>query len=164
MWYFTFLLVKRLQKYLRSKLEVAKKIANSAHQEPEAPGAGWTSRFLIDLQLWPLIFLQPLNLQECTVTHLKDLIHICLGPEAQGLVMTFNRFYVRSKYPYFISYGGKWVCPFFGGCIMSYLQWKTLWNDTLILILGWRKFNIEQSSVATFGKSSCYHDLTFCYF
>ena len=79
-------------------------------------GAGWTGRFFIDLQLWPLIFLQPLDLQGCTVPHLKDLIHICLEPEAQGCGMTFNRFYVGSKYPYFISYRGKWLYLFCHGC------------------------------------------------
>ena len=59
-----------------------------------------------DLQLWPLIFLQPLNLQGCTVPHLKDLIHICLKTESQGHGMTFNMIYLCSKYPYFISYRG----------------------------------------------------------
>ena len=61
-------------------------------------------------------FLQPLDLQECTVPHLKDLIHICLGPEAQGCGMTFKRFYVGSKYPFFISYRGKLVYLFCYGC------------------------------------------------
>ena len=47
----------------------------------------WPSwQFLIDLQLWPLIFLQPLNLQEYTVPHLKDLHHIYLEPQIKGLV------------------------------------------------------------------------------
>ena len=81
-----------------------------------ATGASWTGGFFINLQPWPLIFLQPLNLQECTVPHLKDLIHICLEPELQGCGMTFNRFYVGSKYPYFISYRGKWVYLFCRGC------------------------------------------------
>ena len=67
----------------------------------------WPSRqFLIDLQLWPLIFLQPLDLQERTVPHLKDLIHICLENESQGHGMTSNMIYDRSKYPHFISYRG----------------------------------------------------------
>ena len=34
---------------------------------------------------------------------------ICLEPETQGCGMTFNRFYVGSKHPYFISYRGKWM-------------------------------------------------------
>ena len=68
------------------------------------------SQIYFNVLLWPLIFLQPLDLEGCTVSHLKDLIHICLEPEAQGHGMTFNRFYVGSKYPYFISYRGKWVC------------------------------------------------------
>ena len=40
--------------------------------------------FFWNLQIWPQIFWQPLDLQECTVPHLKDLILICLEPEAQG--------------------------------------------------------------------------------
>ena len=67
----------------------------------------WPRRqFLIDLQLWPLIFLQPLDLQECTVPHLKDLIHICLENESQCHGMTFNMIYDCSKYPHFISHRG----------------------------------------------------------
>ena len=31
-----------------------------------------------------LALLKPLDLQEHTVPHLKDLIHICLEPEVQG--------------------------------------------------------------------------------
>ena len=71
--------------------------------KPNVPGASWTGRFFINLQLWPLIFLQPLDLQECTVPHFKDLIDTCLEPEAQGCGTTFNRFYFWSMYPYFIS-------------------------------------------------------------
>ena len=41
--------------------------------------------------------MQPLDLQEYTVPHLKDLINICLEPEAQDCGMTFNRFYVGSN-------------------------------------------------------------------
>ena len=63
-------------------------------------------QFLINLQLWPLIFLQPLNLQGCTIPHLKDLIDIYLENESQGHSMTFNMVYLCSKYPYFISYRG----------------------------------------------------------
>ena len=43
---------------------------------------GRVGNFLCDLQLWPQIFLQPLDLKECTVPHLKDLIHTYLEPEA----------------------------------------------------------------------------------
>ena len=110
------LLVKKLQKYQRSKLEFDKKPAGSA-----GPGCiefemGRVGSFLCDLQLWPQIFLQPLDLQECTVNHCKDLIHISLEPEAQGCSMTFNRFYIGSKYPYFISCRGKWMYLFYHRC------------------------------------------------
>ena len=83
--------VRRLQKYQRLKLEVHKKSAGSAGP-------------------WSII-------QECTVPHLKDLIHICLEPEDQCCSMTLNRFYIGSKYPYFISYRGKWLYLFCHGCI-----------------------------------------------
>ena len=51
----------------------------------------------MDLQLWSLIFLQPLDLQECTVPHLKDLINICLKKECQGHGMTFNMILVAQS-------------------------------------------------------------------
>ena len=79
---------------------------------------GRVGNFLCDLQLSPQIFLQPLDLQECTVPHLKDLINICLELEAQGCGMTLKRFYVGSKYPYFISYRGKWLYLFYHECIL----------------------------------------------
>jgi len=63
-------------------------------------------QFSIDLQLWPLIFLQPLDLQERTVPHLKVLTNICLENECQVHGSTLNVIYVCSKYPYFISYRG----------------------------------------------------------
>ena len=39
----------------------------------------------------------------CIVPHLKDLIHICLEPEAQGKIMTFIVIFIRSKYPQIIA-------------------------------------------------------------
>ena len=58
---------------------------------------------------------------------MKDLIHICLEPEAQGCGMTFNRFYVGSKYPYFISYRGKWLNLFCRGCIQDWTFFASVW-------------------------------------
>ena len=57
---------------------------------------------------WPSwqFSLQPLDWQECTVPHLKDLVHICLETKSQVYGMNFNKIYHRSKYPYFISYRG----------------------------------------------------------
>ena len=63
-------------------MEIKQKIAESSRLETDAVGVGCTGRFFIILLLRPLIILQPLDLQECTVPHLKDLIHICLEPEA----------------------------------------------------------------------------------
>ena len=41
-----------------------------------------------------------------------------MEPEAKGCGMTFNMFYIGSKYPYFISYRDKWVYFFAAGvCI-----------------------------------------------
>ena len=63
-------------------------------------------QFLIKLQLWPLTFLQPLDLKEDTVPHLKELIHVCSETESQGHGITFKMIYLHSRYPYFISYRG----------------------------------------------------------
>ena len=84
----------------------SKKSARSAGPRAHRTRICQSRQFLIDLQLWPLIFLQPLNLQGCTVPHLKDLIPICLENESQGHSMTLNMGYLCSKYPYFISYRG----------------------------------------------------------
>ena len=62
---------------------------------------GASRQFVHGLKLWPLVFLHSLDLHGCIVTHLKDLIHICL-PEAQGCGMAFNMPYITSKYAYFI--------------------------------------------------------------
>ena len=51
--------------------------------------------------------------------HLYNPIYICLEPKAQGCGTIFNRFYVGSMYPYFISYRGKWVYLFCCGCNSS---------------------------------------------
>ena len=40
--------------------------------------------FFFDHQLWTLMFLQPVNLKEPTVPHLKYLVHICLELKSQG--------------------------------------------------------------------------------
>ena len=50
--------------------------------------------------------LQPLELKDCTVPHLKDLHYICLENESLDHGMNFNMIYDRSKYPHFISYRG----------------------------------------------------------
>ena len=52
------------------------------------------------------------------ITSLKDLIHICLETENQGQGMTFNITYVCLKYPYIISYRGKWVYLFCHRCTL----------------------------------------------
>ena len=67
-----------------SNLEVEKKISHLAQFDNDVLWVSWTSRFFINLQLWPLIFLQSIDMQRCTVSHLKDLIHIYLEPEVQG--------------------------------------------------------------------------------
>ena len=60
------------------------------------------------------MFLQSLDLQECTVPHLKDLIHICLKLEAQGCDMTFNKFYVGTPISYHTEANG---CIFFAAVV-----------------------------------------------
>ena len=48
-------------------------------------------------KIWAPTTWAPLDQNECLVPHLKDLIHICLEPEAQGRGMTFNVHYIGSK-------------------------------------------------------------------
>ena len=68
---------------------------------PCASGQPRWQIFFSKLQLWPLVFLQPLDQNQCLVPHLKDLFYICLETKAQGFGMTFNVFNLGSKYPYF---------------------------------------------------------------
>ena len=49
---------------------------------------------------WPLIFLEPLDQNQCLVPHLKDLSHICLEPEVQGHDLTFRVCNLGSKQPH----------------------------------------------------------------
>ena len=53
------------------------------------PGHGGLAIFF-NLQLWHLIFLQPLDLQKWKLSHLKDLIHICLEPKDQDPSRIFD--------------------------------------------------------------------------
>ena len=46
--------------------------------------------------------MQPVDLQEIIAPHLKDPIHICLEPEAQGLGIIIRVILMRSKYPYLL--------------------------------------------------------------
>ena len=45
---------------------------------------------LFSLQIWPLIYLQPLEQNQWLVPHLKDLFHICLDTIAQDFWMIFK--------------------------------------------------------------------------
>ena len=50
-----------------------------------------------DLQLWPLISLQPLDQNQCLVPHMKVLFHIFLEIEGQGYCLTFKVCNLSSK-------------------------------------------------------------------
>ena len=85
--YCPLLLVKKLQKYQRSKLEVGKKSPTQPVSYPMHSGPG-CSGFFFDLKLWPLIFLQPLNLKGRNVDEKKSwviirnsekLVHLFVG-------------------------------------------------------------------------------------
>ena len=47
--------------------------------------SGWVDNFFLNLQLWPLVFLQPLDQNKCLVFHWMD-----PTPASQGRGMTFN--------------------------------------------------------------------------
>ena len=65
----------------------SQKLTNRPDLTPMCFGLGWTGRFFLDFQLWPQIFLEPLNLQELKDPHLEDLIHICLETEVQAWLL-----------------------------------------------------------------------------
>ena len=61
------------------------------------------SQHFFDCKLCNIVTLQPFDLKEYTVPHLKDLIHIYLEPEDQGSSMTFYVLFSRLKYPQIIA-------------------------------------------------------------
>ena len=81
---------ERLQRYQMSKLEGKRNICRSAQFEPMRAGSTELVDIFSNLQLWPLISLQPLNQNQCLVPHLIDLFHICLEIKVQGFWMTFK--------------------------------------------------------------------------
>ena len=87
--YYTSIFVKGLQSYHKSKLEFGKNICRSARFEPMHPGSAELADIFSELQLWPLVSLQPLDQNQCLVLHLKDLLRICLGIKAQSFWKTF---------------------------------------------------------------------------
>ena len=46
-----------------------------------------------------LIFLKPLDQNECLIPHLKDLVHIFLEPEAKEVGMNLRTLYAHLIYP-----------------------------------------------------------------
>ena len=94
------ILVKGLQRYQRSKLEFEKNICQRGQLRVLGFEPGWSADIFFDLQLWPLISLQPLDQNQCLVLHLKDLLHICLEAKAQGFWVTFKVFNFGSKWPH----------------------------------------------------------------
>ena len=80
----------------------SKKIsARAPDSRPMYPGPAVLADTFFDLQLWPLISLQPLDQNQCLVPHMKDLLNICLEIKDQGFWMTFKVCNLGSKQPYF---------------------------------------------------------------
>ena len=100
--YQTLILVKRLQRYQRSKLEDEKNICQRGRPQAHGFEPGHSADIFFVLQLWPLISLQPLDQNQCLVPHLKDLLRICLENKAQGFWTSFKVCNLGSKYPCFI--------------------------------------------------------------
>ena len=95
-----------------SKLDVQKISTRSAGPRARRIQIQLSWWFFFWLQLWPLIFLKSLDLQECTVFHLKYLLHICLEPDTKGPGMTFRVLWVVSKTFYLIGeHLFRYECP-----------------------------------------------------
>ena len=88
---------------------------------PRAHGLepGWSADVSFDLHLWPLISLQPLDQNQCLVSHLKDLFHIYLEIKVQGFWMTFKVCNYGSKYPYLLHKMG-FAYSQFGNTVPTY--------------------------------------------
>ena len=97
------ILVKGLQRYQRSKLEVKKNICLRGRSRAHGFEPGWSADFFFDLQLWPLISLQPLGQNQCLVPQMRDLLHISLEAKNQGFWMTFRVCNLGSKQPHLYS-------------------------------------------------------------
>ena len=94
--------------------------------------------------------MQPLDENQCLVSHLKDLIHICLETKAQGFSMTFNMCNLGSKYPYF---NRAYVVS--GGFGWTYLY-------VLISIqIGWSQLYTKQYAKFLVGKQHVFHPTIF---
>ena len=59
-----------------------KKLSTQPELVPMRPHTSEVADYFFNLQFWPLIFMQPLQQNECLVAHLKK--SICLDPDAQG--------------------------------------------------------------------------------
>ena len=124
------ILVKRLQRYQRSKLEVKRNICQSAQFEPMHLGSAELADIFFNLQLKPLISLQPLDQNQCLVPHLKYLSNISLEIKAQGFWITFKVVNHGSKYPYLLHKTG-FVDSQFGTTVfipfskkVNYCNWR----------------------------------------
>ena len=91
------ILVKGLQRYQRSKLEVNKNICLLARFENDAPRAGCVGRyFFLPLTLTSDI-LQPQDQNKFLVPHLTVPIHTCLEPEILRLWHHFWSYFYTTK-------------------------------------------------------------------
>ena len=109
------ILVKGLQRYQSSKLEVKRNICQSTWFEPMPPGSAELADIFSELQLWPLVSLQPLNQNQCLVPHLTYLFHI-----SPRLLNDFKEFNLGSKYPCF---NRAYVVSSGFGCTHLYMAW-----------------------------------------
>ena len=78
-------------KDIRGQSWRSKKIsARAPDSRPMHPGPAVSADIFFDLQLWPLISLQPLDQNQCLVPHMKDLLRICLEIKGQSFWMNFK--------------------------------------------------------------------------
>ena len=85
-------------KDIRGQSWRSKKIsARAPDSRPRHPGPAVSADIFFDLQLWPLISLQPLDQNQCLVPHMKDLLRICLEIKGQSFWMTFKVCNLGSK-------------------------------------------------------------------
>ena len=95
-----------------------KKIADAAWLDTDAPRASWIGRFFNNLQLWPQIFLQTLDLQGSTVPRLKDLILSVWGQKSKAVVWIL-RYLIMAQNTPISNYTGANGCIFYTAGVLS---------------------------------------------
>ena len=135
--------MKGLQKYLRSKLKVEK---NCWIWDWCAYDRGWTCRCFFNLQLWPLIFLQSLDQNQCLVPNMKDLFHT--GTSWVSRIWFSRNLNIRGFWKLYFWYSCKRYSRFFAFYHLHFHYKMT--HATWLLIIKYEKLTKNKHDAHNF--------------